>query len=130
MIRVFVQGEQDQELFGLIGQWVVDKDVHKEAGMPVTGMPGDLWLVCDDATACFCQLRLQKNSKGHIRFMLARTVRNRTALIRRAEAEAGKRGAHEVYANDRRSAAIWAKLGYAMQETGRQGEFRRWQKKL
>lgn len=130
MIRVFVQGEQDQELFGLICPWVVSKAVHNEAGMPVTGEPGDMWLVCEDAEPCVCQLRLQKNGKGHIRFMLARTMRDRTALIRHAEKVARGKGAREVYANDRCTAVVWAKLGYAMQETGRQGEFKRWQKQL
>jgi hypothetical protein len=65
-IYKYVQGENDTELFGKIGHWCVSPEVHKQLGIAVSALCGDIWYVTDTG---FLQLRKTKSDTIHIRFL-------------------------------------------------------------
>jgi len=134
MIETYLQGVKDRTLFGLIGALIVSPAIHKLLGAPVSGEPGDTWLVAtseDGTVNGFAQMRLNKGDSAHIRYVYGADAPTRLALARGLIAAARENGSELVFTNDRMTAAMWGQLGFEQVGTKRKtGEFVRWEKTL
>ena len=73
-ILTYTQGENDQELFGLLGPWLTDKKVHDELGMAITSQTGDVWRLgfLENIKVGFSLERQTKSTNAiHLRFIYA-----------------------------------------------------------
>lgn len=130
-ITTYIQGENDQELFGHLGVWLTNKQIHEELGMAITSQTGDVWRVVflDNVKVGFSLERETKSTNAiHIRFIYADPDRKKT-LIQEAIKGAKEKNCSAIWTNDRQSEKIWKALGFTFNPRAR-GEFGRWEKKL
>ncbi|MFV3077505.1 hypothetical protein [Niveispirillum fermenti] len=137
MIKTYLQGtDGDSELFGSIGAWLVDKDIHARLGIAPTAARGDIWWIDyddDGQVIGFANARRFKLPKLHIRLLIAvdddaeRPVR----LVQAIEEYARATPLKQIYTNDRATSDFWPTLGYRMAPPNkRRGVFRRFEKDL
>lgn len=130
-ILTYTQGENDQELFGLLGPWLTDKKVHDELGMAITSQTGDVWRLgfLENIKVGFSLERQTKSTNAiHIRFIYA-DPDSKKALIEEAIKNAQEKGCGSIWTNDRKSEKSWKRFGFAFTPRAR-GEFGRWEKQL
>jgi len=136
MIKRFEQGNKktDNKLYCLIGKPAIDPKIHNELGVALTGIDDDIWYLWLDEMGTlfgFCQMRILKNKKAHIRFLYADKlgIKIRTELIEWALTDARKNDCTLIYTNDRETAGIWKLFNFKTREKKR-GSFVRWEKTL
>jgi D-aminopeptidase len=134
MIKKYVQNfkESMSELYELVGHWVVDAEVHKEIGVPITAAEGDVWLVeaMRNVASGFAQFRMYENGSAHLRYLYAKNKKIMNELLDEAIAEAGKVGAKLVYTNDRDNHGVLKDAGFKSAGKRKNTEFSRWEKEL
>ena len=134
MMKDYIQGgDNDHDLFGLIGALISSKDVHAELGAPLTSVEGDYWFVHVGTSGFsngFAQMRVLANGTAHIRYAYSANAAVRSAVIRAAVAKAKKLEAELVFTSDRKSDETWPELEFKKQPNKRKGEFVRWERLL
>lgn len=136
MIKKFTQGDPktDAKLYCLIGKMAINPAVHRELGVAVTGIGGDVWYLCLDKMGTvfgFCQVRMTKDKTTHIRFLYAEKleIKIKNKLIDAVLTDAYKGESKLVFTNDRHTAGIWKLFNFVPGEKKR-GTFVRWEKTL
>lgn len=137
MIKVFTQGlkeKDDQELFGLVGRWLVDVKIHQQLGTAITSNDGDVWFVSipeKGSPRGFANGRLLKNGKFHIRFVycVEGSPMICEAMIKKFLNEAAKQGSKEIYTNDIEVNQYWSDAGFEFTPPAR-GRYGKWIKQL
>lgn len=120
----------ERELFGLIGRWLIDKDIQAQLGVAVTADDGDIWYLATDGKGCprgFATARVMKNDRMHLRFLYCVPDADLVCrtLINRCIKDAKSHGCAAIWSNDRETATIWPSLGFTATPKAR-GAFVRW----
>jgi hypothetical protein len=136
-IKMFIQGQSarsDQELFGLIGHWLVSKKIRERIGMDITADADDIWLISlahKGAAKGFLSARPLKSGL-HIRMFYSDDDSNSLlikTLINRAVGIAQEHGYPIAWTNERKDSTILPELGFVALPRER-GDFCRWEKQL
>jgi hypothetical protein len=131
MIKLFIQGENNKELFGLIGEIVTSKILHKELGMAITSEHNDLWYLNIKKDKCegFALARLTKSTNAiHVRFLSgSKSIKN--DLLKRIIKDSKDKNLKSIWTNDRETETIWEENDFNKKPQSR-GTFCRWEKDL
>lgn len=126
--------ETDKAVFTSLGRWILDAEVHKRLGMPVTARDGDVWFIIRDVITGrphgFAQLRSLKGGKaGHIRylFLTSDDLAAKRHFARHVLNHARAAGMRDIHTNDRRNSDVWPALGFKPKDNKRGGSFIRWE---
>jgi hypothetical protein len=126
-------GEDDHDLFGLVGRLALSNEVHGILGSSVSSDEGDYWFIhvgSDGFASGFSQMRLLGNGSAHIRYAYSTNKAVRLGVIKAAIAKAKKLEAKLVYTNDRKTDDMWPDLDFKKQPSKRLGDFVRWERAL
>ncbi len=136
IIKTFIQGENDKELFGLLGSIVLSKEVHKQLGTAITTADKDQWLLAfdkEDNLLGFATFRKIKSTKAiHIRFVYAFDCINKKKIVGKLIKNLMSYfEVYTVWTNARDDEEYWYELGFINKKgTRNTGKFVRFEKDL
>lgn len=139
MVKKFIQGQgQDEELFGLLGQWLTSKAIQQQLGMAVTSAPDDVWHIAinNKKATGFALTHFQKNKTAHIRFLFTEDelLKSKEAILKEVletikNSKEIEIEIETIFTNDRQDAP-WITNGFKKQPTIKGKSFCRYEKKM
>ncbi len=131
IVKKYVQGIDNKEIFGNIGSWLTNKKVHDELGMAITSQDGDIWYISflNNVVTGFALYRKTKSTNAiHVRFVYG-APNEKEMLVKKIIEDAKNENIKTVWTNDRKSEAVWKKLKFKFTPRNR-GEFGRWEREI
>lgn len=129
MFNKYTHGENHLELFKYIGDLILNAEIIKLIGMPITAKESDKWYVSDSIKA-FGQARKMSNNSFHVRYLYAENNIDKEKLLKFIVDDLKKEGVKLIYSNDRKTETVWKKLSFKMIENKKPGNFVRWEKEI
>ena len=130
-IKKYIQGENDQELFGILGFWLTNQEVHKELGTAITSKRDDIWYIqtVGDKAISFALVRKTSSTNAlHLRFIYGLY---QDKLMERILKDSKIDNLSMVWTNARDTDKIWSKFGFVnKRSTSNTGKFVRFEKEL
>lgn len=127
MIRKFIHGKNEMDLFSLVGAMAVNPDLHKKLGNAITSVDGDVWFLFLKGAEVkgFLQYRTFKNNNVHIRFLYSEDESIKKKLLKDALKEIE---ADQIYTYDKKANDFWKTQGFNCNNEKSRGEYIKWKK--